>query len=80
MTTLDLIKAKVKALYKSSPDIHITAVLQNPKISFENTPAKITGVYPHIFRIEEHSSGVPKCHTLQYTDILTSQVIIPELN
>lgn len=80
MTGLDLIRAKINALYKSAPDIHITAVLLNPKICFENAPAKITGVYPHIFRIEEHTGETPKSHTIQYTDILTNQVIIPELN
>lgn len=80
MSTLDLIRLKVQRLYNNSPDIHITAVLLNPKVTLENAHVKITGVYPHIFRIEEQTGENRKCHTIQYTDILTNQVVISELN
>jgi len=38
----------------------------------------IKGVYPHIFQIEERSSGSTKCHTLQYTDVLLHHIEIVE--
>lgn len=79
MSALDLIKSQIKALYETNPNIHINISLSHPRSSFTNDPVVIKGVYPHVFRIEETSSGVPKCHTLQYTDVLTGQVSIEEM-
>ena len=39
-----------------------------------NVPVKITGVYRHIFQVEEDSSGQPKRHALQYADVLTHDI------
>ncbi len=80
MSTLDLIKAQIRNLYETNPNIHISISLTHPRISFTNDPVTIKGVYSHVFRIEEMSSGVPKCHALQYTDILTGQVKIEEMD
>lgn len=79
MTTLDIIKSKIQKLYKTNPNIHINVSMTNPKISLNNEPAVIKGVYPHIFQIEERSNGSPKCHTLQYTEVLTKHIEILEL-
>ncbi len=79
MNALDLIKNQIKQLYEASPDIHISISFSHPKIIFTNDPVTIKGVYPHVFRIEEKSSGVAKCHTLQYSDILTGQIKIKEM-
>lgn len=79
MTALETIKNQIKNLYETNPDIHINISVTHPKINFQNDPVTIKGVYPHVFRIEEVSSGVPKCHTLQYTDVLTKQIEIIEL-
>ncbi|MBQ2973133.1 MAG: hypothetical protein IJE19_02150 [Clostridia bacterium] len=79
MSTLDLIKAQIKNLYENNPNIHINISLTHPRLHLTNDPVTIKGVYPHFFRIEETSSGVPKCHTLQYTDVLTGQVSIEEM-
>lgn len=79
MTALETIKSRIKNLYETNPDIHINISVTHPKISLRNDPVTIKGVYPHVFRIEEVSSGVPKCHTLQYTDVLTKQIEIIEL-
>lgn len=80
MTALDIIKNKIKILYETNPNIHINISMTHPKICLRNDPVKITGIYKNVFRIEENSSGSPKCHTLQYTDILTKQIEIVELN
>ena len=50
-----------------------------PRVHIENTPTTITDIDPHIFRIEEHSSGCPLRHTLRYSDILTGQFYIAQL-
>ena len=79
MTALDTVKSKIRELYETNPNIHVNITVGHPKINLKSDPAVIIGVYPHIFRIEEYSEGEPKCHTLQYTDLLTNQIQIDEL-
>ena len=79
MTSLDIIKSKIQRLYKSNPNVHINVAITSPKINLKNEPVVIKGVYPHIFQIEEGSSRSPKCHTLQYTDVLLHHIDIVEL-
>lgn len=79
MTTLDFIKNRVKNLYETNPDIHINLSMSHPRVCVKNDPVKIIGVYKNVFRIEEHSNGSPQIHTFQYTDILTKQIEIAEI-
>ena len=79
MTALEKIKNDIKRLYDANPDIHINISITHPRVCLKNDPVTIKGVYRHVFRIEETSGGVPKCHTLQYTDVLTKQIEITEL-
>lgn len=79
-TPLDNIREKIKKLASSDPIIHINASLQSPRLTLKNAEAKITGIYKHLFLIEESSTGRIRRHTLQYTDILTNQVEIIELS
>lgn len=79
MTILDDIKAKVKKLYETNPDIHINIVVSYPKMCLVNEPAKITGIYKNLFKLEEYSKGSPHVHTFQYTDIYTKRIEIVEL-
>lgn len=78
-TSLDIIKSQIKRLYDTHPNIHINVSITRPKVDLKNEPVIIKGVYPHIFQIEERSSGSPKCHTLQYADVLTKQIEILEM-
>ena len=79
MNSLDIIKSKIQKLYKTNPNIHINVAITSPKINLKNESVVIKGVYSHIFQIEERGSGTPKCHTLQYTDVLLHHVEIAEL-
>jgi len=79
MTALDQIKNGVQHLYETNPHIHLNVALSHPKLTLQNDPVEIKGVYRNVFRIEEHSTGRPLCHTLQYTDVLTGQIEIVEL-
>lgn len=79
MSSLENIKAKIEKLYKTNPNIHINVALVNPRLNIKNDPAVIKGVYPYIFQIEENSSGKPKCHTLQYEDVLINRIEIVEM-
>lgn len=80
MSTLDAIKEEIQNLYKTNPNIHISVTLTSPRVNLSNEPAVITGIYPHIFQIEEKSTGSAKRHTLQYADVLTNNIDIFELN
>lgn len=79
MTQSDYIKKKIEALYNENPVIHISVTMNSPKVHLENEEVTLKGVYSHLFRIEEKTSGTPKIHTFQYSDILTNQIIIAEL-
>ncbi|MBP3692397.1 MAG: hypothetical protein J6I80_04040 [Clostridia bacterium] len=79
--TLESIKADIKRLFESDPNIHIDVALTHPRFELEGDPVVIKGVYPHVFRIEESSSSAqPKCHTLQYADVLIGRIKILELS
>lgn len=80
MNSLEIIKAHLQKLYETQPNVHINVTMNKPKVRIVNEPVVLTGCYRNIFQIEEYSCGYPKCYTLQYTDILTKQVEILELD
>ncbi len=79
METVDSIKQKITALFESDPHIHVSICMTRPKLVVEDAPAVITAVYRNVFQVEECNDGVPKRHTLQYTDVYIRQVRIAEL-
>ncbi len=79
MSTHEFIKAQIKNLFETNPYIHMDVAMTHPKLILKNESVKITGVYRNIFQIEENSSGSPKRHTLQYSDIITGSIAIKEL-
>ncbi len=79
MSPLETIREEIKRLYLTDPHVHLDVTLTSPKLRMVNTPATITGMYRHIFQIEECTSGTPKRHSLQYTDVLTRNIVILEL-
>lgn len=79
MLTVDKIKTELKRLKEENPKVHMDVALTRPKLTLTSVEAEIVGAYAHIFQIEENSSGELKRHTLQYSDILTGQVVIHEL-
>jgi len=79
MPSLDIIKSRLLTLYKTQPNIHINVSIPNPKVCLKNQSVVLKGVYPHIFQIEEKSTGLIRRHTFQYTDLLTGRIEIAEL-
>lgn len=71
---LQQIRQRISERYLSDPNIRINVSLRQPRLHLNNVPVKITGVYRHIFQIEEVSPGPPKRHALQYTDVLTHDI------
>lgn len=71
---LQQIRQRISERYRSDPNIRINVSLRQPRLHLNNVPVKITGVYRHIFQVEEYSSGQPKRHALQYADVLTHDI------
>ena len=71
---LQQIRQRISERYRSDPNIRINVSLRQPRLRLSNVPVKITGVYRHIFQVEEDSSGKPKRHALQYADVLTHDI------
>ena len=71
---LEQIRRRISERYRSDPYIRINVSLRQPKLRLSNVPVKITGVYRHIFQVEESSSGQLKRHALQYADVLTHNI------
>ena len=71
---LEQIRQRILERYRSNPSIRIKVSLRRPKLHLNDVPVKITGVYRHIFQVEEDSSGQPKRHALQYADVLTHDI------
>ena len=76
---LQQIRQRISERYLSDPNIRINVSLRQPRLHVNNVPVKITGVYRHIFQVEEVSPGPPKCHALQYTDVLTHDIELLDL-
>ena len=68
---LQQIRQRISERYQSD---RINVSLRQPRLHLNNVPVKITGVYRHIFQVEEDSSGQPKRHALQYADVLTHDI------
>ena len=75
---LQQIRQRISERYLSDPTIRINVSLRQPRLHLNNVPVKITGVYRHIFQVEE-VSGPPKRHALQYTDVLTHDIELLDL-
>ena len=71
---LQQIRQRISERYLSDPNIRINVSLRQPRLHLNNVPVKITGVYRHIFQVEEVLPGPLKRHALQYTDVLTHDI------
>ena len=73
------IRQRISERYRSDPNIRINVSLRQPRLHLCDVPVRITGVYRHIFQVEEDSSGQPKRHALHYADVLTHDIELLDL-
>lgn len=76
--TLDTCKARIQAMYETSPRIRLNLALTHSKV-VQDAEATIVGVYRHCFCVEETSCGTPQRHTFTYADLLTRRVDVQPL-
>ena len=79
ITKIEQIRQHILERYQRDPIIRVNVCIAKPKLHISNIPARITGVYAHIFQIEETTDGQARRHTLQYTDVLTHNIEILDL-
>ena len=77
--TIQTIRKDIRNLFETDPHIHVNVTMRHSKVSVQNGPAVIKGVYPNIFQIEENENGYVRCHSVQYNDVLIGRVEILEL-
>ncbi len=73
-----LIKQKIKNLYENNPDIHLDVDIPRPKVYIKNAGAKITGVYAHIFQLEDCKTL--QKYTIRYSEVMVGHITIHELS
>ena len=78
---INLIKESVKQLFKKDQVIHIhfdERKYRNIVRDFDIV-AKIQSVYKSIFTIVEYNVENPKSYSIQYSEILTRDIVISEI-
>ncbi len=71
--SVESIRERIRALYEVDPHVRITVQIPHQKV-VQEAAVTITGVYPHVFCVEEPVGGTMQRHTFQYADVLTQRV------
>lgn len=79
MNTLNAIKTRVQALYKTNPNIHMNVTIPGGRIHLKKHPVTITSVYPNIFSVEDRTTDPASTHIVQYVELMMGYVEILEL-
>ena len=79
MSEIQQIRQRISERYRRDPKIRINVSIAKPRLRLNNVSVEITGVYAHIFQIEDTSSGQTNRYALQYTDVLTHNIEILDL-
>ncbi len=80
MSQIEYIREHLRRLLRECPTVHMDVTLKSPKLSLQNAEATLTGVYPHLFQIEECVNGIAKRHTISYRDVIVKNIVIHELD
>ena len=73
--SVESVREQIRTLYRNNPRIRISAAAAHSKV-VQDSEVTITGVYPHVFCVEELIGGTPQRHTFQYVDLITRRITI----
>ena len=76
--TLEVIRTRLRERYERAPQVRITVQMPHTKV-VQDASVTITGVYPHVFCVEEIVGGTMQRHAFQYADVLTRRVEVEGL-
>lgn len=79
MSEIQQIRQRISERYQRDPKIRINVSIAKPRLRLNDVPVEFTGVYAHIFLVEDSSSGRTNRYALQYTDVLTHNIEILDL-
>lgn len=71
--TVDSVREQIRRLYEQNPRVRLSVQIPHTKV-VQDAEAVITGVYTHVFCVEELVGGAVQRHSFQYTDVLTQRV------
>ena len=75
MPTVREIRDQIRCQYEQNPRVRLSVQIPHTKV-VQDTEVVITGVYAHVFCVEEKMAGTVQRHAFQYTDVLTRRVEI----
>ena len=80
MQTLSVeeIRGLILARFQHQPRVSISVQMPHSRLA-QSSQVVITGVYPHIFCVEERIGDAVQRHAFQYVDVLTRRVEIEGL-
>ena len=73
--TLAQAREQIQHIYADNPHITISVTASHARV-VQDSQVTITGVYQHVFCVEENSCGTPLRHTFQYADLITGRIVI----
>lgn len=76
--SVEEIRGMILAQFQRQPRVCISVQMPHSRL-VQSAEVVITGVYPHVFCVEEQLGGAAQRHAFQYTDVLTRRVEIEGL-
>lgn len=77
--TPDACKARIQSLYERGARLRISMALTHSKV-VQDAEVTITGVYKHLFCVQEVNPSPQQNHTFTYTDLITRRIAIQEIS
>ena len=77
--TMETIRQDIRRLFETDPQVHVNVTMRHPKVSVQNGPATIKGVYPNTFQLEATNCALTQRYSVQYNDVLIGRVEILEM-
>ena len=72
---MESVREQIRRQFEKNPRVRLRVQIPHTKV-VQDAEAVITGVYAHVFCVEEPVGGSAQRHAFQYTDVLTRRVEI----
>lgn len=73
------IKRGLSLLLKNAPVVRVSLRMNHPRVTLEEKPARLVGVYENIFQLAPIDGTATRRYTVRYSEVLIGQVVIAEL-
>lgn len=76
--SVEEIRMRILAQQQRDPCVRVSVQMPHSRL-VQSVEVVITGVYPHVFCVEERVGGAVRRHSFQYADVLTRRVEVEGL-